>query len=295
MTGTGTISELGYVSLRARDLGAVARNATEILGLDEVVEGPSSIQLAAQSGRRELIYRQSEVDALDHVGLVAANRDELAAIRDKVRHAGYPIISEHPLEDHIEEGFGFVGPEGFSWHVYLDHASYSMVKNGGFGPDRFGHVNIQAVDTLAMRDFLSAIFGFKVSDRIGHDAAFFMRCNNDHHGIAVFKAARAALHHHAWQTQSVVDLGRLGDRLARRGSRLAWGPVRHGAGDNIAVYYVEPTGAVIELYTDLEMIFDPDREIRQWREDDLYWINQWDGQVPATILDHGIPPLSREG
>jgi catechol-2,3-dioxygenase len=293
MTGTGSISEVGYVSLQTRDLGAAARNASEILGLTEVEGGRGKATFAAQFGRREIIYTEGGADSLDHVGLVASSRDELAAIRDKVKHAGYPLISDHPLEDHIEEGFAFVGPEGFSWQVYTESASYSMVKNGGFGPDRFGHVNIQATDTLAMRDFLTAIFGFKVSDHIGHDTAFFMRCNNDHHGVAVFKAPRAALHHHAWQTQSVVDLGRLGDRLARRGSRLAWGPVRHGAGDNIAVYYVEPTGAVIELYTDLEMIFDPDRQIRRWDEDDLYWINQWDGHVPVGFLDNGVPLLGR--
>lgn len=293
MTGTGSISEIGYVSLQTRDLGATARNAVELLGLREIDDASRKTTFAAQTGRREIIYTQGTTDALDHIGLVASNTDELAAIRDKVRHAGYPIISEHPLEDHITEGFAFIGPEGFSWHIYTEPASYSMVKNGGFGPDRFGHVNIQATDAIAQRDFLAEILGFKVSDRIGHDAAFFMRCNNDHHGVAVFKALRPALHHHAWQTQSVVDLGRLGDRLARRGSRLAWGPVRHGAGDNIAVYYVEPTGAVIELYTDLEMIFDPERQIRLWSEDDLYWINQWDGQVPSGFLDHGVPPIDR--
>jgi catechol-2,3-dioxygenase len=293
MSGPGSISEIGYVSLRARDLGAASRNAVEILGLNEVEAARTTVTFAAQAGRREIVYRHDDEDALDHVGLVAADTDALAEIRHRVQRAGHAIISEHPLEDHIEEGFAFVGPEGFSWQVYTDRASYSMVKNGGFGPDRFGHVNIQVTDTLAQRDFLVDVLGFKVSDRIGHDTAFFLRCNNDHHGIAVFKAARPALHHHAWQTQSVVDLGRLGDRLARRGARLAWGPVRHGAGDNIAVYYREPTGAVIELYTDLEMIFDPDREIRHWAEDDLYWINQWDGQVPAGILDLGIPPLAR--
>lgn len=287
------ITEIGYVSLQARDLSAVARNATELLGLREVEVAGRKAIFAAQSGRREIVYTQSATDALDHVGLVASGRDELAAIREKVRRAGYPVVSEHPLEDHITEGFAFVGPEGFTWQVYIEPTAYSMVKNGGFGPDRFGHVNIQSVDTLAQRDFLTDVFGFKVSDRIGHDAAFFLRCNNDHHGIAVFKAARPALHHHAWQTQSVIDLGRLGDRLARTGSRLAWGPVRHGAGDNIAAYYVEPTGAVIELYTDLEMIFDPERQIRHWAEDDLYWINQWDGQVPDGILDHGVPPVDR--
>lgn len=293
MTGTGLISSLGYVSMRTTDLDAVIRNATDILGLHEVETTRQKTFLSAQASHHEIVYTHSDENSVDHIGLVAQNRQAFEQIRENVARGGYRIVSEQPIEDHIEEGFAVVGPEGFTWQVYLERSAYSMVKCGGFGPDRFGHVNVQVVDTLAMRDFLVDVFGFRVSDQIGDDAAFFLRCNNDHHGVAVFKSTRAAMHHHAWQTQSVVDLGRLGDRLARTGSRLAWGPVRHGAGDNIAVYYVEPTGAVIELYTDLELIFDPERQIRHWREDDLYWINQWDGQVPDGILDHGVPPTAR--
>ncbi|MET4783048.1 VOC family protein [Glaciihabitans sp. UYNi722] len=293
MTGTGLITSLGYVSMRARDLDANIRSAVEVLGLNQVESAKGKVFLSAQSNHHEIVYSRGETDSVDHIGLVARNAGALEEVRENVRRAGYSIVSEQPIEDAIEQGFAFVGPEGFTWQVYIEPTSYSMVKLGGFGPDRFGHVNIQAVDTVAMRDFLIRVLGFRVSDQIGQDAAFFMRCNNDHHGVAVFKSTRAAMHHHAWQTQSIADLGRLGDRLARRGSRLAWGPVRHGAGDNIAVYYLEPTGAVIELYTDLERIFDPERQTRLWKEDDLYWINQWDGQVPPGFLDHGAPPEPR--
>lgn len=290
---TPVISALGYVSLQTTDLGASVANATEVLGLREVDTRGKVAHLAAQDVPRELVYTQSDRNALDHVGLVATDEDAVAEVRARVDRAGYRIVSEQPLEETVASGFAFEGPEGFTWQIYAEPAQYSIKKTGGFGPDRFGHVNVQVLDTLATRDFLVDVLGFRVSDQIGTDAAFFLRCNNDHHGVAVFKSTRPALHHHAWQTQGITDLGRLGDRLARRGARLAWGPVRHGAGDNIAVYYVEPTGAVIELYTDLELIQDRERPARVWAEDDLYWINQWDGQVPPDILDHGIPPIER--
>ncbi|KRA24901.1 hypothetical protein ASD65_11035 [Microbacterium sp. Root61] len=293
MSSSPVISALGYVSLQTTDLGASVANATEALGLREVANRGTTSHLAAQDVAREIVYTQSERDALDHVGLIAADADAVMQIRERVDRAGYRIVSESPLEETVESGFAFVGPEGFTWQIFAEPAQYSIKKTGGFGPDRFGHVNVQVTDPLAQRDFLVDVLDFRVSDQIGTDAAFFLRCNNDHHGIAVFKSERTGLHHHAWQTQNITDLGRLGDRLARRGARLAWGPVRHGAGDNIAVYYIEPTGAVIELYTDMELIQDPARPARLWDEDDLYWINQWDGQVPSGILDHGIPPIER--
>jgi len=293
MPATSLIAELGYVSLRTTDLTGSLRNGVDVLGLREVRTTGTKAYLSAQDKPQEIVYTRADENALDHIALAARSLSALETIRERVERRGLPIIAEQPLEDHVDSGFAFVDPNGFTWQIFTQTSQYSIRKFGTTGPDRIGHVNIQVVDTLPEIEFLTDVFDLKVSDRIGSDAAFFMRFNADHHGIAVFKSDKIAIHHHAWQTQSIVDLGRLGDRLARLGGRLAWGPVRHGAGDNIAAYYVEPSGAVIELYTDLESIYDPERPERVWAEDDLYWINQWDGQVPPGILDHGIPPVAR--
>lgn len=292
MTANGSIAEMGYVALTSRDLSASAKHANDILGLRTIEDRADRIFLSAQSTHHELVYRKGEVDALHHFGLVAAGSEDLAAIREKVARGGWTIVSEQPIEDHIEQGFAFVGPEGFTWHIYLPVERHD-VRLGGFGPDRFGHINIRAQDSIAMKDFLISTFGFRLSDQIGQDSAFFLRCNNDHHGIAIMKSPAPALHHFAWQTQSLIDIGRLADRLARTGNRLAWGPVRHGAGHNIAGYYLEPNGCIVELYTDLEQIFDPERKVVVWGEDDLFWLNQWDGNVPWPLFEAGLPSEPR--
>ena len=292
MTTIGAVSEIGYVSMLTRDLTASVRNAVDVFGLHETDSDGRKAFLTAQDKHHELVYTQGDIDALDHVGLVVENDLELDAIRAKVDRGGYRIVSEQPIEDHIEQGFGFVGPEGYTWQIYTEKLDYSMRKRGTLAADRLGHVNIKSRDAVGMRDFFRDVFDFRVTDAIGIDN-FFMRCNDDHHGVAIFSSADLGLHHHAWQAGNIMDLARLGDRLARRGSRLAWGPVRHGAGDNIAVYYVEPNGAVIEYYCDMETIRDRDRPARHWDPEDLYWINQWDGQVPAGILDYGVTPVAR--
>ncbi len=291
-TAAGAVSEIGYVSMRTRDLGASLANAVDMFGLIETESDGKKAFVTAQDKHHELVYTQAEEDALDHIGLVVPNEDELDAIRAKVASGRYQVVSEHPIEDHIEKGFAFVGPEGYTWQIYTEKLDYSMRKRGSLAPDRLGHVNIKSRNAPAMRDFLYDVFDFRVSDAIGIDN-FFMRCNNDHHGIAIFSSTELGMHHHAWQAGNIMDLARLGDRLARRGSRLAWGPVRHGAGDNIAVYYVEPNGAVIEYYCDMETIRDKDRPERTFDPDDLYWINQWDGTVPSGVLDYGVAPVAR--
>lgn len=292
MTAIGSISAMGYVSIRTHDLTASIKNGIEVLGLRLLENTGTKAYMSASDTAQELVYTQDTTDGLDHFGLVAANLDELEAIKQKVEERKYPIISNLPIEENIEHGFAFVGPAGYTWHVYVGIRYYDY-RGGTFGPDRYGHINYRVPNTIEQVKFLIDVFDFRISDRIGHDDAFFLRCNTDHHGIAVGKGS-AALHHHAWQTQSVVDLGRLGDRLARRGERLVWGPVRHGAGHNIAAYYQEPSGGVIELYTDMEQIYDKERDMICWEADDLYWVNQWDGQVPSNMMTFGTTPVDRE-
>jgi len=288
----GRISQMGYVALRTRDLTESIKNASDIFGLRLTANDGRKAFLAASDTHHELVYIQDEQDGADHFGVVAPNADELEAIRAKVDRAGYRVLSEGPIEDYVEQGFAFVGPEGYTWQVYLP-PQWHDIRSGGYGPDRYGHINIRAQDSVEMTRFLVETFDFKVSDRIGVDSAFFLRCNPEHHGVAVQKADSAKLHHHAWLTQSIADLGRLGDRLARVGRRLLWGPVRHGAGHNIAAYFVEPNGTVIELYTDMEQIFDDDREPIVWDADDLYWVNQWDGLRQPAIGNYGTAPVAR--
>ena len=292
MTAFGSISAMGYLSIRTHDLTASITNAVEVLGLRLLENTGTKAYLSASDTAHEVVYVQDSYDGLDHFGLVADNLDELQAIKQKVEERGYPIIAHQPIEENIEHGFAFIGPGGFTWHIYVGIRYYDY-RGGSFGPDRYGHINYKVPNTIEQVKFLIDVFDFRISDRIGQDDAFFLRCNTDHHGIAVVKG-EASLHHHAWQTQSIVDLGRLGDRLARRGERLVWGPVRHGAGHNIAAYYREPSGGVIELYTDMEQIYDKERDMIRWEADDLYWVNQWDGQVPSNMMIYGTTPVARE-
>lgn len=286
----GAISEMGYLAMRTREFDESLELATGALGLRMTMNDGDRAYLSAANSHHELVYIKGDADGIDHIGLVAESAESLQIIRRRLESAGYSIMSTSPYERAIADGFVVEGPEGYLFHIYTGMSAFQHGP-AAFGPDRYGHINIHPVNATRMKDFLVDQLGFMVSDVIGTDFAYFVRCNPDHHGIAIIKG-RGSLHHHAWQTQSIADLGRLGDRLFAMGRRLIWGPVRHGAGHNIAAYYVEPNGTVVELYTDLEQIYDATRPPIEWDADDRTWFNRWGVYNGEDFRSHGAFPLS---
>ena len=58
-----------------------------------------------------------------------------------------------------------------------------------FALQKIGHVVVKVTDLQRSLQFYAGVLGFKVSDIIGEDmmpgGMIFMRCNADHHGIAL--------------------------------------------------------------------------------------------------------------
>ncbi|MFW3386387.1 UNVERIFIED_CONTAM: VOC family protein [Kocuria sp. CPCC 205274] len=286
----GLISEMGHVGIQTTDVEASVWDATQLLGLRVTERAGDAVYLAAGDVHHELVYRESDVNGVDSLGLVARDGDALRTVRRRVEDENLEVLSELPRTAGVEDGFSFVGPEGWVFEITIGRQG-DVAAQKGFGPDRYGHLNFHPRNTRAMMEFLRRVLDFRLSDVIGDDYAYFMRCNPDHHGIALLPG-KGTFHHHAWQTQSVADLAKLGDRLNKVGRDLIWGPVRHGAGHNIAAYYVEHSGAVVELYTDLEQIYDDNREPILWGAEDNWW-NMWSDYRPLDFRTFGIPPVVR--
>ena len=120
---------------------------------------------------------------------------------------------------------------------------------------RFGHVNIATRDRAESQRFLCDVLGFRVSDTLGEDIRW-LRCDRDHHGIALRQADENTMHHYAFELADSGAIQRYADQLARLGKRLIWGPGRHGPGRNLYTYTPDPENAIVEGYADLLSIDD---------------------------------------
>ena len=139
-------------------------------------------------------------------------------------------------------------------------------------------------------DFYGNVLGFKVSDWIG-DYFVFMRCSPDHHPVNFLKGDAARMHHIAFELANFEQMKTACDILAKKNVDLLWGPVRHGPGHNISIYYRETDNQTIELFTELDRM--PDEELgyfepRPWHRDNPQRPKVWEPGPTSNIW--GLPP-----
>jgi len=121
-------------------------------------------------------------------------------------------------------------------------------------PVRLAHVVLNTQDVPASQAFLERALGFALADRTRIMA--FMNCDSDHHTIAMADADNAALNHIAFVVPSLDAVMRGGGRMKDAGHAIAWGPGRHGPGNNAFNYFIDPFGVVIEYTAEVEQIDD---------------------------------------
>lgn len=292
-TPASVIDGVGHLAIRVRDVDAAVRDAVELMGMREVQRDGACVYLRVGAEHHSLQYIASDEDGLDHLGLLAAGPAGLATVRERVAAEGLRVVADGPLDAGVADGFAFVGPDGITYEIYAGmEQGQPPYLPSGVRPERLGHVTLHPTDPPAVAAFLQRVLGFRLSDTVGPDG-FFLRCNSLHHGIGLFRG-RGTLHHHAWEVASLGEVGRLADLLGEQGRRLLWGPIRHGVGNNIAAYFLEPAGSVVEYYADMEHIYDEGSfEPRAWDAENSWWWSRWAEQRPPGFRDHGLVPRSR--
>ncbi len=126
-------------------------------------------------------------------------------------------------------------------------------RGTGAAPRRLGHVLLFTPDVDRQIDFYTRVLGLKLSDRSGRVIAF-LRCNTDHHTLALLSSTGPGFHHASFQVGSVDEIAMGALRMADRGWQPGWGLGRHVIGSNFFYYIRDPWGAFAEYYYDLDSI-----------------------------------------
>jgi len=148
-------------------------------------------------------------------------------------------------------------------------------------PIRLAHVVLNSHDVESTRQFMETVFDFSLSDRTRIMA--FMRCNSDHHSIALGDTDNDALNHIAFLMPDLDSVMRGGGRMRDAGFGIEWGPGRHGPGDNAFNYFIGPFDVVIEYTAEVEQIDD---SYQAGQPSDWTWppgrVDQWGISAPPS-------------
>src|SRR5262245_38979336 len=126
---------------------------------------------------------------------------------------------------------------------------------------KIGHVVLNVTDIEASLAFYTGVLGLEVSDRYPDSMVpggmVFLRCNPDHHGVALVGGAEkndaSSLNHFAFEVGTVEEVFRARAWLRERGVPIVF-EGRRRAGCQIAIEFRDPDGNNLEIYWGVDQI-----------------------------------------
>ena len=282
---------MGHLALRVPDPAATAGRTADILSLRIRPSSKDDVVLLTSNDKHhELELVRGDAAALDHIGLEADTAEELEGIRARLVDRGATITHNDRVEEGYERGFRVLGPAGLVFEIYHGmRRDLLSVPLGLRGPFRkYGHITLFSPERSEVEDFLQTALGFRVSDTLGGRITW-LRCDHDHHGIAVGDGDETQLHHYAFELTDWGSMRTFLDHLSVSGGRAIYGPVRHGPGLSISTYLPDSDGCLIEAYTELQQIDNDDTYVPvDWSTVDGAR-NLWGPENSRSFHEIGIP------
>ena len=141
---------------------------------------------------------------------------------------------------------------------------------------KLGHVVLMVQDIRRSVEFYTGVLGFRVSDvypeTMMKGRMVFMRCDADHHGVALVGGApqesrHAELHHMAFEVATLDEVFAAREWLRKNNVKIEF-EGRRRAGCQVAVEFRDPDGHWLEIYWGLDQV-GADGRVRppeEWRE-----------------------------
>jgi len=264
-------ASLWEVAVTSPDVARLSAFYAEALGYVGAASGE------AWRGRlagRGLAIHPGSANTLRHAVFAVAGDAQLLRLRERLAQAASPV-------DNID----WPGLRGASVQATdpdgnrLIFGVPEPVADTAEGPlaARLQHVVFASDQVLPMLAFYRDVVGFAPADFVFDEAqdvtSVFLRCGEEHHSLAVFRASRRRLDHFCYEVEDWGQIRDWADRFAARRISLKWGPGRHGPGNNLFLFVNDPDGNWLEFSAELERIVTP-RPAGRWVHEERT-LNSW--------------------
>lgn len=288
------VTRLGHVKLRVPDVDAQSAFLQATLGLREVERVDGVAYLTCNERHHELILAPGKKTRYEHIGLEVADAAALEETLASAERAGGTRLGPVTGEAGIEAAELVRGPGGHRFKLFYGMETVrppDAPGEAGVLADRCEHVSLDVRRLKPMASFLRDGLNFQVSDQIGSNGMWF-RCEEIHHGIAMVKTPKVGLAHYAFALPGFEDFKRIGDYLRGRQERFAFGPGRHGPGNNLFIYFFDPAGALVECCSEMALV-GPGHEYepRRWKLRPGN-VSVWGGLPTLGFLGANTPVVS---
>jgi catechol 2,3-dioxygenase-like lactoylglutathione lyase family enzyme len=291
MTQT-TVTGLRSVELAVHDLKQSTEFYRRVWGLDPVASQGDTVHLRGTGREHHAVtLRERPKAALLGVHFEARDRAAVDALHAQAKAFGADVQSAPgPLEADAGGGYGFRlrTPEGHPLSISADIARHADAATDLSRPTKLSHVVLNSAEVEKQTAFFLDVLGFKWSDST--KMMDFVRCCSDHHSVAFTRSNGPSLNHMAYEMPSIDALMRGAGRLKQSGYEIAWGVGRHGPGNNVFSYFVEPNGFVTEYTTEVEQVdntYTP--HDAKWWENLNVWPDRWNMTgPPSTSARHAM-------
>jgi 2,3-dihydroxybiphenyl 1,2-dioxygenase len=259
MTAGSVPQALGYVGVRAKDLGDWASYGSGLLGLQRVDKSRSTLAFRMDDRKQRIIVDADGGEGIGFFGWEVADAAALDGLAARLEAAGVKVAHGAPAladERHVKDLVVLNDPQGNRLEFFHGAETTSEpFKPGrsisGFrtGPLGIGHavLNVDTADTIErMTAFYRDLLGFRLTDYYSHPfIARFMHLNPRHHSIAFVQSGKNAVHHLMMELFSFDDVGQ-GYDLALNDERVAVTLGRHTSDFLTSFYSFTPSAFMVE-------------------------------------------------
>jgi len=253
------IGHLRSVGLFTPNLREHARFYSDVWGLQRVAEEADAVFLRG-SGPEHFILslHQRKSRGLHHIAYAVPNQEQIRRAAESLKSAGVEIVENPHFLNTPGRGYGlsFLDPDGRHIELSSDVATHSDDWQSRIvEPQSICHIVVNTPDLQRITRFYTELLGFRISDWSGEQMAF-LRTESKHHNISFSAALHASVNHVAYLVSGIDEVMKGISNLRKYAIEPAWGPGRHGPGNNVFCYFEDPYGYVAEYTSDIDYIRD---------------------------------------